>query len=68
MALRRAPILKLKALLTLIIRPRMPVLRIKLIVIFTEVRAKGRQKKYKKRKTQAIQKKDKIRGKAIDKK
>ena len=68
LALRRALILRLRALLTLIIRPRMPASRVKLIVVFIEVRAEGRQGKYKGKKTQAIQKEDKIRGKAIDKK
>jgi hypothetical protein len=46
-ALRRALILKLKALPTLIIRPRTPASRAKLIVVFTEARVKGRQKRYK---------------------
>ena len=60
--------LKLKALLTLTTRPRTPALRVKLVVIFTEARAEGRQGRYKGRKVQAIQEEDKIRGKATDKK
>ena len=46
--------LKLRALLTPIIRPRTPALRAKLVIIFTEARAEGRQKRYKKKKAQAI--------------
>jgi hypothetical protein len=45
--LRRAPILKLRALPTLTTRPRTPVLRAKLVVVFTEARAEGRQERYK---------------------
>ena len=60
--------LKLRALPTLIIRLRTPVSRAKLVVVFTEVRAEGRQGRYKGRKVQAIQEEDKIRGKAINKK
>ena len=60
--------LRLRALLTLTIRPRTPALRVKLVVVFTEARAEGRQGRYKGRKAQAIQKEEKIRGKAIDKK
>ena len=75
LALRRAPMLKSRALPTPTptTRPRTPVLRAKLIVIVTkvvraEVRAEGRQGRYKGRKAQAIQEEDKIRGKATDKK
>ena len=60
--------LKLKALLTPIIRPRTPASRVQLVVIFTKARAEERQKKYKGRKAQAIQEEDKTKGKAIDKK
>ena len=60
--------LKSRALLTLIIRPRTPALRVKLVVVFIEARAKGRQGRYKGKKAQAIQEENKIRGKAIDKK
>ena len=38
------------------------------MVVFTKARVQGRQGRYKGRKAQAIQKEDKIRGKAIDKK
>ena len=69
-ALRRALMLKLKASLTpiLIIRPRTPASKAKLIVIFTKARAEGKQERYKGRKAQAIQEEDKIRNKTIDKK
>ena len=60
--------LRLRASLTLIIRPRTPALKVKLVVVFTEARAEGRQRRYKRKKVQAIQEEDKIRGKAIDKK
>ena len=46
--------LRLRALLTPIIRPRTPALRAKLVVVFTEARAEGRQGRYKRRKAQAI--------------
>ena len=39
-----------------------------MVVVFTEARAEGRQRKHKGRKAQAIQKKNKIKGKATDKK
>ena len=45
-----------------------PASRVKLVVVFTEARAEGRQGRYKKKKVQAIQEEDKIRGKATDKK
>ena len=47
---------------------RTPASRAKLVVVFTEARAEGRQGRYKGRKAQAIQEEDKIRGKAMDKK
>jgi hypothetical protein len=52
LALRRALILKLRALPTpiLIIRLRTLASRVKLVVLFTEVRAKGRQGRHKGRK------------------
>ena len=42
--------LRLRALLILIIRPRTPASKTKLVVVFTEVRAEGKQKRHKKRK------------------
>ena len=39
--------LRLRASPTPIIRPRTPVLRAKLVVVFTEARAEGRQGRYK---------------------
>ena len=39
--------LKLKASPTLIIRPRTPASRVKLVIVFTEARAEGRQGRYK---------------------
>ena len=45
-----------------------PASRVKLVVVFTEARAEGRQGRYKEREAQAIQEEDKTRGKAIDKK
>ena len=45
-----------------------PALRVKLVVVFTEARAEGRQGRHKGRKAQAIQEEDKTRGKAMDKK
>ena len=44
LALRKAPILKLKALPTLIIRLRTLALKVKLVVIFIKVRAKAKVK------------------------
>ena len=41
---------KLRVLLTLIIRPRTPASRAKLVVVFTEARAEGRQGRHKERK------------------
>ena len=54
LALRRALISRSRALLTLIIRPRTPASRTKLVIIFTKARAEGRQRRYKGRKAQAI--------------
>ena len=45
-----------------------PALRAKLVVVFTEAKAEGRQGRHKGRKVQAIQEEDKTRGKAMDKK
>ena len=39
-----------------------------MVVVFIKARAEGRQKRHKEKKAQAIQKKDKTRGKAMDKK
>ena len=50
LALKRALMLRLRALLILIIRPRTPASKTKLVVVFTEVRAEGKQKRHKKRK------------------
>ena len=41
--------LRLRASPTLIIRPRTPASREKLVVVFTEARAEGRQGRYKRR-------------------
>ena len=38
------------------------------IIVFTEARAEGREGRYNRKKVQAIQEEDKIRGKAMDKK
>ena len=41
--------LRLRASPTLIIRPRTPASRAKLVVVFTEARVEGRQKRHKRR-------------------
>ena len=45
-----------------------PASRAKLVVVFTEARAEGRQGRHKGRKAQAIQEEDKTKSKATDKK
>ena len=50
LASRRAPMLRLRASPTPTTRPRTPASRAKLVVIFIEARAEGRQKRHKGRK------------------